>query len=166
VVLDFHGEPRVVLAQMAPLFPYMIPEPYCDENDGIYMYIRILLPSAKTKYTLAVAKDGNAVELTWFWPKSFQSDKQCVKEPGLCELAKKALKDTIARFQKHSNDFSTKQRYPLPMTVLLVNPLYTSYTTADEHTYTVAKLIVKMPDWKNKRARTILSAPDASSDEE
>jgi hypothetical protein len=166
VVLQFDGQPLVVLAQTAPFFPYMVPVPYNDDHGGIYLDVRILLPSEKTKFKLAIAQDGSAVELTWTWPKSFQSDKQLIKEPGICARAKRAIKETIDRFRSQSNDFSTTQRYPLPMKVLLSSPDYFPNTTADKHTYIVVTLIAKMPDLKNKKARATLADPDPPSDDE
>jgi hypothetical protein len=166
VVLQFDGQPLIVLAQKAPFFPYMVPVPYNDDNGGIYMDVRILLPSEKTKFNIAIAKDGNALELTWTWPKSFQSDKQLIKEPGICARAKRAIKETIASFRSQSNDFSTTQRYPLPMKVLLSSPDYYPFTTQDKHTYVVVTLIAKMPDMKNKKARAELADPDPPSDDE
>jgi hypothetical protein len=100
------------------------------------------------------------VQPVWTWPKSFQSDKQLIKEPGICAQAKRAIKDTIDSFQSQSNDFSTTQRYPLPTKVLLWSPDYFLFTTQDQHTYVVVTLIVKMPDKKNKKARTALAALD------
>jgi hypothetical protein len=166
VVLQFDGQPLVVLAQTAPFFPYMVPVPYNDDDGGIYMDVRILLPSEKTKLKLAIAQDGTAMELTWFWPQSFRTDKQCIKEPGICARAKRAIKETIARVRAQSNDFSTTQRYPLPMKVLLSSPDYYPFTTADKHTYVVTTLVVKMPDKKNKKAHLVLAAPDPPSDDE
>jgi hypothetical protein len=144
----------------------MVPVPYNDDHGGIYLDVRILLPSEKTKFKLAIAQDGTVMELTWTWPKSFQSDKQCIKEPGICARAKRAIKETIARVRAQGNNFSTTQRYPLPMKVLLTSPDYSPYTTADKHTYVVTTLVVKMPDKKNKQARIVLADPDPPSDDE
>jgi hypothetical protein len=66
IVLQFDRQPLVILAQTAPFSPYMVSVPYNDDNGGIYMDIHILLSSEKTKFKLAIAQDGMAVELTWF----------------------------------------------------------------------------------------------------
>jgi hypothetical protein len=83
----------------------MVPVPYNDDHGGIYVDVPILLPSETTKFKLAIVQDGTAMEHTWFWPQSFWTDKQCIKESGICARAKQVIKETIARAVPTANIF-------------------------------------------------------------